>query len=124
MPTQKYDSLFAAPPSPQGEDFLTMLSSLPPEQLQAMFEPYQQEQGVLDQQMQLAQQLRQPGRQHSSPIGALLGGLSDATGNVGGAVLQQRGLDAQGALGSRTQKDATGRMDALIGALRKRQGGP
>lgn len=105
---------------PMDEDFLALLEELPPEQLASMFFPYQQEQGGLDQQMALAQQLRQRGPGRSSPTGALLGGLSNAVGNVGGAVLQKKGLGEQRALGGRMQQDATDRMGILADLLRRR----
>lgn len=102
-------------------DFLTMLEQMSPEQVQAMLEPYSQEQGVLDQQMALAQQLRKPqdSGQHVTPLGAALGGLSNAVGNVGGAYMQHQGLNAQTALGGRMQQDASGRLQALMDLLKK-----
>lgn len=113
--TQKYDSLFASP-SPQEDDFMALLQRYEAEgRLDELFQPFGQEQNVLDQEMALAEQLRRPGPQRSSPWGAALGGLSNALGNVGGAVLQKRNLDAQQALGGRMQGDAAGRMQALLG---------
>lgn len=98
-------------PDMQTPDFLELLSSMSPEEIDAMLQPFQQQQGVLDQQMALAQGLRRPsGQQHVSPMGAALGGLSDAVGNVGGAFLQKKGLDEQTALGKRMQADASGRV--------------
>lgn len=104
---------------------LALLQSLPPEQLQAMFEPFQQEQSVLDQQMGIAGQMRQPqGGEHSSPMGALLGGLGNAVGNVGGAMMQAKGLGGQTALGGRQQGDATNRMRMILDILKQGQGAP
>lgn len=75
---------------------------------------YQQEQSALEQEMALAQQLRQCGPQRSSPLGALLGGLSNAVGNVGGAYLQKQGVEGQRAL--------AGRMGLLQELLRQQRG--
>lgn len=120
MDKQKYDSLFDNPSSSE-VDFLNLLQELSPEELSALFEPYQQEQSVLDQQMALAGQLRQRGPERSTPTGALLGGLANALGNAGGAYLQGKGLEGQAALGKRMQADASGRMQALMEALNRRK---
>lgn len=106
------------------QDFLALLQEMSPEELAALFQPFQQEQNVLNQQMELAQQARQPGREHSSPMGALLGGMSNAVGNVGGAAMQAKGLGEQRALGGRMQQDATGRLEALLRRLKQQQGRP
>jgi hypothetical protein len=90
--------------------------------LDELFQPFQQEQGVLDQQMQLAQGMRERGPQRSSPTGALLGGLSNAVGNIGGAMLQKKGLEGQTALGQRMQGDASGRVGAILKAAMQRKG--
>jgi hypothetical protein len=104
------------------DDFIALLEeALAQGGLDSLFQPFQQEQGVLDQEMALAQQLRQPGRERSTPGGALLGGLSNALGGLGGAVLQQKGLGAQRELGTRMQQDASGRMETLIRLLRQRK---
>lgn len=90
---------------------LDFLNGLSDEQISEMFQAFQQQQGVLEQKMAMAQGLRRPsGQQHVSPMGAALGGLSDAVGNVGGAFLQKKGLDEQTALGKRMQADASGRV--------------
>lgn len=104
-------------------DFLAMLEQMSPEQVQAMLEPYGQEKDVIDQQMALAQQLRRPtdNGQHVTPLGAALGGLSNAVGNVAGAYQQRKGLEAQTNLGGKMQADATGRFQALLKALRDQQ---
>lgn len=101
-------------------DFLSLLSQMSDEEIQAMFQPLQQEQGVLDQEMALAEVLRRPGPQHSSPVGALVGGLSDAVGNIGGAYKQSQALEGQRALGSRMQKDAAGRVSMLADRSREK----
>lgn len=94
-------------------DLMQLLMQLPPDKLEAMFRDYGQEQGVLDQQMGLASDMRKPGPEHSTPWGALLGGLSNAVGNVGGAYMQGKNLEAQGALGAAKSKDAAGRFKML-----------
>ncbi len=91
------------------QDFIQYLLTLPPEQLKAMFEPYGQE-------MEMAGQLRQPGPQHSSPWGALLGGISDAVGNVGGAYQQKQVLKGM-------QGEAAGRTQGYLDYLRRMQAG-
>lgn len=91
-------------------DFSDLLQSLDPDQIAEMFFPYQQEQDALEQQMALAGQMRQPGPEHSTPMGALLGGLGNAAGNIGGAVLQNQNIEDRRALGRRQQKDATRRV--------------
>jgi hypothetical protein len=87
------------------------------------FQPFQQEQSVLDQQMQIANQLRQqPQQEHASIGGALAGGLSGALGQIGGAMGQQKALAGQTALGQRMQGDAGKRMQLMLAdALRKKQ---
>lgn len=106
-----------------GFDIMQYLQSLSPQELEAMFFPYQQQQSVYDQQMQMAQQTRQPGPTHSSPVGAAVGGLSDAIGNIYGAYQQKKALEGQEALGTRQQQDASGRIRALLERLRQQQGG-
>lgn len=105
------------------DEFYALLASLPPEELEAMFAPYEQQQSVLDKQMQLASQLRQQDqRPHASMGGAILGGLSNAFGDVAGAMGQQRSLEGQSALGATMQGDATKRIQLqLAEALRKKR---
>jgi hypothetical protein len=131
-----WDEHMAAPqPTPQGaQDVNDPQATLDPDtmavlqqymqegRLQELFQPYQQEQSVLDQQMQLAQGMRQPGSQRATPMGALFGGLANAAGNIGGAVLQQKGLEGQTALGKRQQMESSGRVGAILRALQQRQG--
>lgn len=90
--------------------------------LPELFQPFQQEQNVLSQQMELAEGLRQSGPQRSTPTGALFGGLAKAAGNIGAAALQQKGLAGQTALGKRQQMDASGRTRAILRAAMKRLG--
>lgn len=99
----------------------SLLTDMSPDDLANMFYPYQQEQGVLEQQMSIGQDMRQPGRQYASPIGALLGGLGDVAGSVGGSALQARGLAGQRGLGQQQQKDAVARMMMLEKILRERK---
>lgn len=104
-------------------DYFALLSALGPDALSEMFTPYAQQQGVLDQEMALAAHLRQPrdSGQHVSPIGAALGGLGDAVGNVAGAYQQRKGLEEQRTLNSKMQGDATHRMQAMLDARKKQQ---
>jgi hypothetical protein len=100
------------------QNLFAMLEGLPDEQVLEMFYPYAQEQAVLDQEMALAERLRQPSEgQHVSAIGAALGGLSDAVGNVAGAYKQNKALEGQKALGAKMQKEAAGR----VGGFAKQQ---
>jgi hypothetical protein len=80
------------------------------------FYPHENQQKVLDQQMMLAQQLAQPGAQRSSPMGALLGGLSNAIGKVGGAAMQSKAMAGQEALGDRMQKGGVHTIEELLKA--------
>lgn len=100
--------------------YMDLLKTLTPEQLAEMMQPYGQEQSVLDQEMALAQQLRERGAQRSSPWGAALGGLANAVGDVGGAALQERGLKRQRELGQRQQTDAVNRVKKLQNMERQR----
>lgn len=112
----------------------TQGASLPPDMLNILqqymdegrlgelFQPYQQEQSVLDQQMQLAQGLRQRGPQRSTPTGALFGGLSNAASNIGSAMLQKQALEGQSALGKRQQTEASGRVGAILREMQRRRG--
>jgi len=106
-------------PTDMPPDFIAYLQTLNPDQLRALFAPYQQEQSVLDQQMQMAGDMRKPGPEHSSPLGAALGGLSSAIGNIGGAYQQQKALGGMTALGQRQQQDAATR---LLDYLRRQPG--
>lgn len=104
-------------------DVMTILENMSPEQLEGLFRAFPQEQRVLDQQMALATQARQPGAQRGTPTGALLGGLSNAIGNVAGARRQQQALEGQQALGQAMQQDAAGRARLLMNALNRRRAG-
>lgn len=105
------------------DQLMMLLQSLPPEEIEAMFQPFQQDQNVLDQQMALATQLRdRPQQSFSTPGGAIAGGLAGALGQIGGAYGQGRALKGQQELGQRMQGDASGRIQAwLADALRKRK---
>jgi hypothetical protein len=102
-----------------GMDPLALLQYLQqqPGGLEQYFEPYQQEQDVLNKHMGLAQGLMQGGPQHTSPLGALLGGLSDAAGKLGGNYLQQKDLGGLTQVGQHMQGDAAGRLRALLQAI-------
>lgn len=110
-------------PNQMPDELMELLQGLPPDELQAMLEPYQQEQSVLDQQMALAGQLRQqPQQEHASVGGALAGGLSGALGNTVGAYQQQQGLKGQQELGGRMQKQGAATLQTwLANALRKKK---
>lgn len=105
------------------DQLMALLQSLPPEELEAMFQPFAQQQNVLDQQMAIASQLRnKPQESFSTPGAAILGGLSGALGQIGGALGQGKALAGQAALGNDMQADASGRIQAwLADALRKRK---
>jgi len=117
----KYGSLFDSPAA--GDDTLAIIEQFLTSggTLEGMNYPYANQQTVIDQQMALADQLRQGGPRHSTPTGALLGGISDALGKVGGAVKQHGAMEMQKDLGTTMQKDATGRMNALLQMLRQKQ---
>lgn len=88
-----------------------------------LFQPFQQEQSVLNQEMEIAQSLGQRrAPQRSSPTGALFSGLANAAGGIGGAMLQKKGLEGQAALGQRMQGDASGRVGAILRAAMQRKG--
>jgi hypothetical protein len=91
--------------------------------LAEFFTPYQQQQGVLDQQMAIAGQARQPGGERSTPTGALLGGLSNAIGNIAGAHMQQKALEGQTNLGKRMQGEAASRVGRGLKAMKGRRRG-
>jgi hypothetical protein len=96
------------------DDFFALLDSLPPEMVEQMLYPYQQEMGAIGQEMDLAQQLRTPqGSQHVSPLGTALGGLGNAVGNVAGAYRQYKGVNDQRALGEQMQGEAFNRIKAM-----------
>lgn len=101
------------------EDLINFLASMDPDELNALlsqsFTPYQQEQGALEQEMAMAQQLgqRQPDRQ--TPMGAMLGGLSNAIGGAAGAYKQGKALEGQRGLAGRMQADAVAQARAGLG---------
>jgi len=82
--------------------------------LEGAFEPYQQEEDVLNKKQALHQGLMQPGPQHTSPLGALLGGLSDAAGKIGGNYLQKGDLAGLTGIGQHMQADAVGRVRSMF----------
>ena len=96
-------------------DMVQLIMQLPPEQREALFRNFPQEQAILGQQMDMATQMQRPGPQHSTPWGALLGGLSDALGKGGGAYMQGKTLDAQKVLGQDMSKDASKRFELMAG---------
>lgn len=81
-----------------------------------------EEQALLQQQMQMADQLRQgSGQQFSTPLGAAFGGLGNAVGNIAGAA-QQKGLmgEMEANVGRRTE-GRQGFTDAMVRALREKR---
>lgn len=90
--------------------------------LDDLFQPFEQEQGVLDQQMAMGRQMQQPTSQRGTPIGSALSSVANAMGRVGGAHQQAKALEGQTALGKRMQGDASGRTAALMEMIRKRKG--
>lgn len=110
------------PNSLNDDDLLALLEEFANQGgLPGAFTDYEGKQNILDQQMALAQQMREPGPRHGTPMGALFGGLSDAIGNVAGAVGQNQGLKGQADLVNAKEKDATGRYQTWIDMLRKKQ---
>jgi hypothetical protein len=97
-------------------DFYQLLLQMPPDQLEKMFRNFGQEQSVLDQEAGIASDIRKSGGGHSTPWGALLGGLS----SIGGAYMQGKNLDAQRALGADMTKDAAIRF-GLMGKMSEDQ---
>jgi hypothetical protein len=91
-------------------------------ELEKFFQPFENEEAVLKGQAELAGQLRQPGRERSTPTGAIFGGLSNAIGNIAGAYQQNKALEGQRALGTRMQQDASGRTAALLELLQRSRG--
>lgn len=90
--------------------------------LEAALTDYDNTQKEIDQQMELADQLRQPmGGQHITPFGTMLGGLANAAGAFGGAVEQKGAMKKQTALGESKTQDAMNRMKALEKLMRAKQ---
>lgn len=88
--------------------------------LDSMFSDYGNKQQEIDQQMALADQLRQQRPERSTPMGALFGGLGNLAGGIGGALTQKKAMGLQEELGKSKEKDARNRMKATIDALRAR----
>lgn len=101
------------------DNLIDFLASMDPEELNALlaqsFTPYQQEQGVLEQEMAMAQQLGQRQPDRATPSGAFLGGLSNAIGSIGGAYRQGKALEGQRGLGRQMQQNAVAQTLAGIG---------
>lgn len=75
---------------------------------------------MLARQEAMAEQLRRPsGRQHTTALGAALGGVGDIVNNVSGGIQANRLREQRGAIGGK--KDAGRQLyaKALIEALRK-----
>lgn len=106
------DAGMLAPTPAPNPDLLELqyLAQQSPEQLQAQFRPFDDQQAILDKQMMMAQQMRQPAGEFSSPLGAALGGLGGLAGSIGGAVGQSRALGGMQALAGQKQKDAASRV--------------
>lgn len=70
--------------------FLEYLAQLPDDQRAAMFRPFMDEGAALDQQLAQARALRNPASgQHSTGMGAALGGLGDVFRSISGAGQEQ-----------------------------------
>lgn len=106
-------------PDPQGQaapmnpDMLELqyLAQQSPEQLQAQFQPFDDQQAILDKQLMMSQQMRQPqSGEHSTAIGAALGGLGDVVNSGIGAATGMGALGGMEALAGKKQKDAASRV--------------
>lgn len=106
------------------DELAMLLEGMPPEQVQQLLGlgAIDEEQALLQQQMALAEQLRQGGGgSYSTPLGAALGGLGDVVGGTAGA-FQQKGIggEMQANVGRRVEgRDAY--AQAMIDALRRQR---
>lgn len=106
------------------DELAMVLEGLSPEQRQQLLGlgVIDEEQALLQQQMAMADALRQgSGQQYTSPFAAAVGGLGDVVGNISGAV-KQEGLmdDLQANVGRRVEgRDAF--TQAQIDALRRQR---
>lgn len=106
------------------DELAMILEGMSPEQRQQLLGlgVIDEEQALLQQQMAMADALRQgSGQQYTSPFAAAVGGLGDVVGNISGAV-KQKGLmdDLQANVGRRVEgRDAF--VQAQIDELRKRR---
>lgn len=107
------------------DEFADFYGQLDPETLQQIMGlgAIPEQQHLLDQQMALAQQLRKPGPERSSPLGAAFQGIGDIASNyqagnmMRGAQAGQRDLAQQGTQGRMAY------MRALADFLRSKGGG-
>lgn len=89
---------------------LQYLAQQSPEAAMQQFTPYEDQQSILDKQLMLAQQLRQPKSSgHTSAVGALLGGLGDTIDSGVGAYKQRQSLGALQDLAGQKQRNAANR---------------
>lgn len=70
---------------------------------------------LLQQQMAMAGMLRQPGRQYTTPGGALLGGIGDAVGQITGAYLQRQAMGEREKIPGQRVQGRMGFVDLLRG---------
>lgn len=90
------------------DDLAALLNdpNVTPEMLEKLLslETLDDKDALLRQQMSMADMLRQPGRQYTTPGGALLGGIGDAVGQITGAYLQKKAMgEREGIPGQRVQ---------------------
>lgn len=110
-----------------GDDqFFQYLSQMPEEELLAMFQPFDQQQALLQQQLGQNQAFMKPqDRQRTTGAGAALSGLSDAIRGGVGAYRQDQFNAQMGELLKGQQTEAGKRAKGYADALMKgRQGGP
>lgn len=101
-----------------------LLSQLSPEDLEQLFGlgTLDERGDLLSQQMAMAEALRRPsGQQHTTPIGAALGGIADVAGAWGGSLAEQKLQGQQADL--LKQKDAGRKAyaEAIARFLRNKQ---
>ena len=98
------------------DDVSALLGDIPPEVLQQLLglSTIDDEDALLQQQMGMAEALRQPAQRHSTPLGAALGGLGEVVSNVGASL---RGNELMKQRGELTKRRQTGR-NAYVDALR------
>lgn len=98
------------------EELAALLQGLPPEVLQQLMglSGIPDEMALQDQRGGMGQQLREgANQQFRSPMGAALGGIGNAIGQIGGAYQQGQALDAKGALIEKAVKGRGSYADLL-----------